>query len=452
MKGGSRGVRPLRLSFSKTGSDPLVVLAILACGTALAVLAGELHALDAWIGLFRSTAVLRWTVYPFLALSLIALAGSIFRGVLWISYRPDVPDGTRKIDWPQVTVILSALNEERFIEEAVDSIFSNRYPKDRLDVICVDDGSRDGTLAGMKRSREKHGARLTVIHFRRNLGKRKAIGAALKKARGRVIITFDSDSKLDRSAIRNVVLPIVKDAKIGAVAGHVAVLNENENILTRMMSSRYSLSFDYGRAYQSVYGAVFCCPGALAAFRKEVLDEVAGEWLAQTFMKSPCRQGEDRALTTLVLKAGYLVKYQSNALVYTRVPGRLRQIHRMYVRWTRSHIRESIQFAKFMFLPYRLKHRALPVFDFLFLNFLPPLHLLVMVVMIRAATIDPLLVIRTMGVFTIVAFCLSLFCSRSRGGLLALGGAAGAFLTLFTQWWIVPYSALTVKDQSWMTR
>jgi hyaluronan synthase len=443
---------PLRISASRTGADYLAILLSLACGTGFIILAGSLHVLESWIELFRSMPFLRLSSFPLFGLILMALTGSAFRTILWVYYKPDVPEGTRKIDWPHVTVILSALNEEGFIEQAVDSVFASRYPKDRLDIVCVNDGSGDGTLARMKKSQDKYGSRVTIINFRKNLGKRKAISSALKKSQGEVVITFDSDSKLDRSAIRNVVIPLLKDEKTGAVAGHVAVLNENENFLTRMLACRYLLSFDYGRAYQSVYGGVFCCPGALAAFRRDVFEEVAGDWLAQTFMKSHCRQGEDMALTTLILKAGYLVKYQSNALVYTKVPGQLRQVHRMYLRWTRSYIRESVVFAKFMFLPTGTKHRILPILDFVFLSFLHPFHLVALAVVTYSLFIEPLLVMGTLGILAVFSFLFSLSCLKTGGILVALYGTTYAFMAAFTQWWIVPYSVVTVKDQSWLTR
>ena len=443
---------PLRIPASRRGADYLTIILSLACGMGLIILAGSFHVFESWIELFRSTPFLRLASYPLFILILMALAGSALRTILWISYKPDILESTRKTDWPHVTVILSALNEEGFIEKAIDSVFASRYPKDRLEIICVNDGSRDGTLARMKKSQEKYGSRITIINFRRNLGKRNAISSALKKSQGEVIITFDSDSKLDRSAIRNVVIPLLKDDKTGAVAGHVAVLNESENFLTRMLSCRYLLSFDYGRAYQSVYGGVFCCPGALAAFRRDVFNEVAEDWLTQAFMKSPCQQGEDMALTTLILRAGYLVKYQSNALVYTKVPGQLKQVHRMYVRWTRSYIRESVVFAKFMFLPTGTKYRILPILDFIFLSSLHPFHLLALAVGTYSLLIAPVLVMGTLGILAVFSFLFSLSFLKSRGILAALYGTTYAFMAAFTQWWIVPYSVITVKDQSWLTR
>jgi hyaluronan synthase len=83
------------------------------------------------------------------------------------------------------------------------------------------------------------------------------------------------------------VVPLIKDSEVAAVAGRVAVLNERANFLTRMLAVRYAVSFDFGRAYQSVFGTVQVCPGALTAYRKAVLVPLLKEWVNQRFMKTP---------------------------------------------------------------------------------------------------------------------------------------------------------------------
>ena len=117
----------------------------------------------------------------------------------------------------------------------------------------------------MLRARKRYAGRLQVVSFKKNLGKRKALYVGIKKAKGDIIVTFDSDSLLGRNALRNIVQPLIQDPKTACVAGRVAVLNEKHNFLTRMLSVRYAISFDYGRAYQSTFGTVVCCPGALTA-------------------------------------------------------------------------------------------------------------------------------------------------------------------------------------------
>jgi len=219
-----------------------------------------------------------------------------------------------------------------------------------------------------------------------------------------------------------------------------------------MLAIRYSISFNFGRAYQSVYGAVFCCPGALTAYKKDVLKRFIHDWVNQKFLNTQCTYGEDRALTTQILKAGYKTRFQSNAIVYTKVPSTFIQMNRMYLRWTRSYIRESIIFAGFMFTKYRTEKRILPIFDFFFLNFLHPFHIFSLGFVVYSFFLQPLFILRYFAVLVIFSFLLSLYYLRAKRNLTFLYGIPYAFITAFCLWWIVPFAAFTMKNQSWMTR
>jgi len=380
------------------------------------------------------------------------VTGLIFRTILWFRYKPQKIEEGEKVDWPFISVILPALNEEELIEKSIDSIFASNYPKDKLEVICINDGSKDRTFFYMMRAKHRYEERLKVINFNKNLGKRKALYVGLKKAKGEIIVAADSDSKIGRSAIRNLVVPLIKDKDTGSVSGRVAVLNEKDNFLTRMLSIRYSLSFDFGRAYQSVYGAVFCCPGALTAYRRNILQQFIKDWVNQEFLKTKCTYGEDRALTTQILKAGYMTRYQSSAVVYTKVPTTFVQMTKMYLRWTRSYIRESILYARFMFSRYRKKHRVLPICDFFFLNFLHPFHIFSLAIISYSFLLHPVFILRHLAFLVVSSFFLSLYYLRTNKSLSFLYGIPYGVITAFFLWWIVPVAAFTMKSQSWLTR
>ena len=347
---------------------------------------------------------------------------------------------------------MAALNEEDLVSKAIDSVFQSHYPKDRLEVICINDGSTDLTLHYMMRAKQKYGSRINVVSFRRNLGKRRALYVGIKKAQGDVVVSFDGDSLMGRNALRNIVLPLIEDPRTASVSGRVAVLNEKENFLTRMLSVRFSVSFDFGRAYQSTYGTVVCCPGALTAFRRNVVAPLMPEFLSQRFMNEPCKHGEDRALTTLILRTGLYVKYQSNAVVYTTVPAKFGQMNKMYVRWTRSYVRESFFQARFIFSRYREKNRVLPIIDFIFLNFLHPFHLFSLGIIVYSFVINPIFMVRHIAFLVICSFVLSLYYLRTNKSMAFLYGIPYGLITAFLLWWIVPFSVLTMKNQDWLTK
>lgn len=442
----------INLPFLREKTDSILIFLIILTSAFVVVFSVKARIFHLWIEFLGSNAILKVATYPLLISAAVIISGIIFRTVLWFRYKPQTVAEEERIEWPFVTVIMPALNEEELIEKSIDSIFASNYPQDRFEVICVNDGSTDLTYLYMRRAKLKYGERLKVINFKRNLGKRKALYSGLKISKGEIIVTVDTDSKIGRSAIRNITIPLIKDKTTGAVAGRVAVLNEKQNFLTRMLSIRYSISFNFGRAYQSVYGTVFCCPGALTAYRKTVLQKFIKEWVNQKFLNTQCTYGEDRALTTQILKTGYMTRFQSNALVYTRVPSKFSQMVKMYVRWTRSYLRESIIFAKFMFTKYRRKRRVLPIFDFFFLNILHPFHIFSLGLVTYSFFVHPLFILRHIAFLMIFSFLLSLYYLRTNKSLTFLYGIPYALMTAFCMWWLIPFAALTMKNQSWLTR
>jgi len=446
-----QGLR-LSLPFLRDRVDPIAVFLIVTGGATVVIVAIKFRLLPMWIEFLKSSAVLRMSGYLLIVLGVIFVSGTLFRTILWLRYKPDKVESGEDANWPSVSVIMPAYNEEELIANAIDSIFAVNYPQDKLEVIAVNDGSEDMTLLYMQKSKRRYGRKLRVVSFERNLGKRRALYSGMKLARGEVIVTVDTDGKIGRSAIRNLVIPLIKDSEVAAVAGRVAVLNERANFLTRMLAVRYAVSFDFGRAYQSVFGTVQVCPGALTAYRKAVLVPLLKEWVNQKFMKTPCLHGEDRALTTFILKAGHLTKYQSNAIVYSKAPSRFRQMNRMYTRWTRSYIRESILFSRFMFSRYRTKRRILPILDFFFDNLLHPFHLFAIGLISYSFVAHPIFILRQLAFLVILSFFLSLYYLRTNRSLAFLYGIPYALITAFFLWWIFPFSALTLKNQSWLTR
>ena len=442
----------INLPFLREKSDSILIFLIILTSAFIVVFSIKVRIFQLWVEFLKNDTFLSVAIYPLLISAIIIVTGIIFRTVLWFRYKPQTIEPGEKVDWPNVTVIMPALNEEELIEKSIDSIFASNYPQDKFEVICINDGSTDLTYFYMKRAKQKYGDRLRIINFKENLGKRKALYSGFKKSKGEIIVTVDTDSKIGRSAIRNIIIPLIKDKTIGAVAGRVAVLNEKQNFLTRMLSIRYSISFNFGRAYQSVYGTVLCCPGALTAYRKRVLKLFIKDWVNQKFLNKQCTYGEDRALTTKILEAGFMSRFQSNALVYTKVPSKFSQMFRMYVRWTRSYLRESILFSRFMFTNYRKKRRILPIFDFFFLNILHPFHIFSLGIVTYSFFVNPLFILRHIAFLVIFSFLLSLYYLRTNRSLTFLYGIPYALMTAFFMWWLVPFAALTMKNQSWLTR
>ena len=275
-----------------------------------------------------------------------------WRVMLWRRYRPHRHLGD-EAEWPSISVVIPAFNESEEVARAIESVARADYPRERLQIIAVDDGSTDDTWFHMRRAVDTARAtdeRLDIqaIQLRQNGGKREALYAGMQLATGSILVTVDSDTRIEADALREVVVPFMNDDDVGCVAGSVRVANPSESIITRFLRCYFSLSFRYVRAYQDAFRGVFCAPGALSAYRASVIRPHLDAWRQQTFLARRCITGEDRALTNIVLRAGALTAYQDTAVAWSAMPTTYIGLALMFLRWARSNVRETLVLWSFL--------------------------------------------------------------------------------------------------------
>ena len=275
----------------------------------------------------------------------------LWRFYLVLTYKPLPEVGDQEL--PVLTVIVPAYNEGRQVLDTLHSICQSDYPADKLEIIAVDDGSQDDTWQWMLKSEQELPGRVTLLQQPRNQGKRHALYAGFLRARGEVFVTIDSDSMIDPPTLRRLVSPFVHDQRVGGVGGNVRVLNQKAGIIPRMLEVAFTYGFDFLRASHSRVNTVMCTPGALSAYHRRAVMPVVDQWLNESFLGQPYRIGEDRFLTNLILRDGYHVLFQSNAMVFTNVPVKYKGLVKMLLRWARSDIRESLMMNGFLFKKFR---------------------------------------------------------------------------------------------------
>lgn len=369
--------------------------------------------------------------------------------ILWWRYRP-YPLFAGPM--PTVTVIIPAYNEGAMVEKAIYSVAASDYPADRLEIICIDDGSQDNTWSHIHRAQQTYPQLIRAIRFPQNRGKREALYAGLTRGRGEYFVTVDSDSVIEPETLRQILAPMLQDRRVGAVAGNVKVYNRTQNFLTRMLWVRFILSFDFVRAAQSMYGFVFCTPGALSAYRREAVAPILETWRRQTFLGVRCTIGEDRAFTNLVLRQGYWTVYQRSALVYTTVPENYRSLYRMFLRWDRSNFRESLIQLSFMFSNYRPKHRLMPILDFFIRESQFPMTCIFLPLLLISLVSYPLALLKFVAGVGIVSFFMTFYYIRQERDMDFVYGVIYSYYAFLFLRWIKPYALLTVRNGRWLTR
>ncbi|MGB2952022.1 MAG: glycosyltransferase [Gaiellaceae bacterium] len=346
----------------------------------------------------------------------------------------------------KIAVIIPCFNESPdLVEHSIRTVLA---AKGRKQIIVVDDGSTNGVRGYLAELAEATG--IDVHFFPDNRGKRAALHHAVTKMLDHdvdFVVTIDSDTALEPDALIRVVEPL-KSQKVGAATGNVLLLNEERNLLTRMIGSYYWVGLNVYKQAQSVIRSVVCCSGCLAAYRAPLLRKLIDEFASQRFLGEECTHSEDRHLTNLVLRHGFDVVYVEDAVSWTETPSTLRGFLRQQRRWKRGYIRESIYTLSYAWRNKRLLFLQILLWDLSapFLSF--GLRIALVMTAVRA----PWLVLTTILPSWIMLMLIRyIFIPlRAREKLL------GLFLYMIFYetclYWLNVWALFTVKNKSWMTR
>ncbi len=225
------------------------------------------------------------------------------------------------------------------VEQSIRTVLDGRGPQT---VVVIDDGSTNGVQQRLAQLAEV--LPIHVHYFPENRGKREALHVAVTRLLDDdvdFVVTIDSDTLLEPEALVRVVEPL-EDPKIAASTGNVPLVNERQNLLTRMIGTYYSVGLIIDKQAQSVIRSVDSCSGCLAAYKAPLLRSLIDEFAAQRFLGEQCTHSEDRHLTNLVLRGGHDVVYVSEAVSWTETPATVRGFLRQQRRWKRGYIRESV--------------------------------------------------------------------------------------------------------------
>jgi len=263
--------------------------------------------------------------YLFLIGIILGFIRVIFVGVLAIFHKIKLEREKRKNNkgrkyHPKVSVVVPAYNEEKVIVKTVRSILRSDY--DNFDVIVVDDGSKDNTfdIAEQKFSDDP---RVRVLQTPRNGGKSKALNYGIKLAKSSFIVAIDADTILKKDAIAKLMNKFT-NKNVAAVAGNAKVGNRR-NIMTRWQALEYITSQNMDRRAQDVINGITVVPGAIGAWRRAAVLK-AGGFTNETL-------AEDADLTLKLLRRGYRITYENEAIAYTEAPDTVRTFLKQRFRW-----------------------------------------------------------------------------------------------------------------------
>jgi biofilm PGA synthesis N-glycosyltransferase PgaC len=276
--------------------------------------------------------LMAWVIPISLAYVPGVLIGFLAATLLTVRYRvpsPEPPKGSwQEGQWPPVTVVIAAWNEERTIVPTLERIAGLAYTGP-LEVVLADNNSTDRTAECAQQAAERLG-----LVYRRisepTAGKHHALNTALECVTTPLVATVDADTLLHPEALTYLVARVTsrpQDQHVCACAGALIVENATGNLLSRMQGWDYRLGINGVKRMQAAYNSALVAQGAFSAYWTDDLRAVGG-W--------PDAIGEDIVLTWTLMDSRGIVQYEPCALSFTAVPEKVTHFMRQRSRWARG--------------------------------------------------------------------------------------------------------------------
>lgn len=232
-------------------------------------------------------------------------------------------------DWPRVTVLIPAHNEERVIGDILTALLEVDYPRDRLRILPLNDRSTDGTRAIIDRFAQEHPGLVTPFHREDGLaGKAAALQDVLPHITDDIVLVFDADYIPGHGLIKQLVAPFF-DPEVGAVMGRVVPLNADVNLLTRLLDLERAGGYQVDQQARMNLRLVPQYGGTVGGIRRRAVEAVGG-WDVRSL-------AEDTDITMRLLLAGWKTVYQNRSECYEQVPETWNSRMRQIFRWARGH-------------------------------------------------------------------------------------------------------------------
>jgi poly-beta-1,6-N-acetyl-D-glucosamine synthase len=278
--------------------------------------------------------VMGWVIPILLAYVPGVVIGFLCFTLILTRYRPpplDPPRGPWPAgEWPAVTVIVAAYNEEEGIEQTIEHVGASVYPGS-FEVVLADNNSTDRTAELGAATAERLGLDYRRV-FEPVAGKHHALNTALATVTTPLVVTLDADTLMNEQALTYLIARVTtrpQDQHVSACAGALIAANANDNFLTRMQGWDYRLGINGVKRTQAAYNSALVAQGAFSVYWVDDVRAVGG-W--------PDAIGEDIVLTWSLLATRGLVQYEPVALAATVVPVKRVHFMRQRSRWARGMI------------------------------------------------------------------------------------------------------------------
>ena len=258
--------------------------------------------------------------YIILIIIFVELLMSIYTLLFLLSYDKEEINYEIK-EYPKVSIIVPAYNEGKNIKNTLERLIDLEYPKDKLEIIVVDDGSKDNTYEIAKEYEEKHD--FIKVYKKENGGKSSALNYGIKRSSGEIIVTLDADSIPEKDSL-------IKMLKYMYYYNADIVVPAIQTINTKKLIEKYQY-IDY--AIHNFSGividkmnSVFIASGPFSVFKRSVFEKIG--------LFDEKNISEDMEIALRAQKNNFKIKFCPEVIIKTVPPDNFKSLLKQRVRWT----------------------------------------------------------------------------------------------------------------------
>ena len=238
--------------------------------------------------------------------------------------------------YPSTTIIVPCWNEEKTISKTIDSLLRLHYPKNKLEIFIVDDGSTDRTW---EVAQKFVGNPQIKLFHKENGGKHTAVNFGIENSKADLIGCLDADSFVDKDALHEIARAFNEDRDTMAVTP-MLVVHEPKTILQKMQKTEYHTGAFLKRML-SPLDAINVTPGPFSIFRREVFAKIG--------LYKKAHNTEDMEFALRMQSHHLRIRNVHTAQVYTSSPATLYKLYRQRLRWAYGTMKNTLDYRFMMF-------------------------------------------------------------------------------------------------------
>ena len=240
-------------------------------------------------------------------------------------------------DLPVYSIIVPVKNEEKVVGRLLDALSQLKYPRDKKEIIIVEDGSTDRTVDICVEYARRHNVNMKILRKPSSNGKPSALNYGIERAGGEIIGFFDADTVPAPDTLLNV-CRYFEDPEVAAVQGRTFSINSEENMLTKIISYEEAVWCEVYLQGKDVLGLFVHLKGSSQFIRHEVLE------MLNCFDENSL--SEDMEMSVKLTEKGYKIKYASDVCSWQESPADLKQLFRQRTRWFRGTMEVALKYGR----------------------------------------------------------------------------------------------------------